>query len=233
MTTLRLLGYPVSNYVNIVRAALLEKEVPFELVVTRASQDAVFRELSPLGKIPVLETGDGALTETVAILDYLDDVFPEIPLRPEAAFARARARQTINIIQLYVEAQARQLFSGVFMGGTNPPATESSVRAMLDRATAALSQLLSPAPFFFGERPGQVDIFAFYNLDIADRVTRFVYNRSIIEEIGGLDDWLATMRARTSTCVVIAEFETSFRAYLADHGAAYRPDGTQRPFSHA
>lgn len=233
MTTLRLLGYPVSNYVNIVRAALLEKEVPFELVVTRASQDAVFRELSPLGKIPVLETGDGALTETVAILDYLDDVFPEIPLRPEAAFARARARQTINIIQLYVEAQARQLFSGVFMGGANPPATESSVRAMLDRATAALSQLLSPAPFFFGERPGQVDIFAFYNLDIADRVTRFVYNRSIIEEIGGLDDWLATMRARTSTCVVIAEFETSFRAYLADHGAAYRPDGTQRPFSHA
>lgn len=233
MTTLRLLGYPVSNYVNIVRAALLEKEVPFELVVTRASQDAVFRELSPLGKIPVLETGDGALTETVAILDYLDDVFPEIPLRPEAAFARARARQTINIIQLYVEAQARQLFSGVFMGGANPPATESSVRAMLDRATAALSQLLSPAPFFFGERPGQVDIFAFYNLDIADRVTRFVYNRSIIEEIGGLDDWLATMLARTSTCVVIAEFETSFRAYLADHGAAYRPDGTQRPFSHA
>lgn len=233
MTTLRLLGYPVSNYVNIVRAALLEKEVPFELVVTRASQDAVFRELSPLGKIPVLETGDGALTETVAILDYLDDVFPEIPLRPEAAFARARARQTINIIQLYVEAQARQLFSGVFMGGANPPATESSVRAMLDRATAALSQLLSPAPFFFGERPGQVDIFAFYNLDIADRVTRFVYNRSIIEEIGGLDDWLATMRARSSTCIVIAEFETSFRAYLADHGAAYRPDGTQRPFSHA
>lgn len=233
MTTLRLLGYPVSNYVNIVRAALLEKEVPFELVVTRASQDAVFRELSPLGKIPVLETGDGALTETVAILDYLDDVFPEIPLRPEAAFARARARQTINIIQLYVEAQARQLFSGVFMGGANPPATESSVRAMLDRATAALSQLLSPAPFFFGERPGQVDIFAFYNLDIADRVTRFVYNRSIIEEIGGLDDWLATMRARSSTCIVIAEFETSFRAYLADHGAAYRPDETQRPFSHA
>ena len=69
MTKLRLLGYPVSNYVNIVRAALLEKELPFEFVATRSSQDAAFRELSPLGKIPVLDTGEGSLTETVAILD--------------------------------------------------------------------------------------------------------------------------------------------------------------------
>lgn len=233
MTRLRLLGYPVSNYVNIVRAALLEKALSFEFVATRSSQDAAFRELSPLGKIPVLDTGEGALTETVAILDYLDDAFPEVPLRPEAALARARARQTINIIQLYVEAQARQLFAGVFMGGTNLPATEASVRVMLDRATGALSQLLSPTPFFLGDRPGQVDLFAFYNLDIADRVTRFVYDRSIVDEIGGLDDWLAAMRARPSTRVVTTEFESSFETYLADHGAAYRPDESRRPLSHA
>lgn len=233
MTGLRLRGYPVSNYVNIVRAALLEKALPFEFVATRSSQDAAFRKLSPLGKIPVLDTGEGSLTETAAILDYLDDAFPEVPLRPEAPFARARARQTINIIQLYVEAQARQLFAGVFMGGTNLPTTAASVRAMLDRATAALSQLLSPAPFFFGDRPGQVDIFAFYNLDIADRVTRFVYDRSIIDEIGGLGVWLAAMRARPSTRLVMTEFESSFVTYLADHGAAYRPDEARRPLSHA
>lgn len=233
MTRLRLLGYPVSNYVNIVRSALLEKTLPFDFVATRASQDAAFRELSPLGKIPVLETGEGTLTETIAILDYLDDAFPEVPLRPELAFARARARQTINIIQLYVEAQARQLFAGVFIGGTNLATTEASVREMLDRATAALSQLLAPAPFLFGDRPGQADIFAFFNLDIADRVTRFVYGRSIIEEIGGLENWLTAMRSRPSTKLVLADFHTSFRTYLADHGAAYRPDENLRPVSHA
>jgi glutathione S-transferase len=119
------------------------------------------------------------------------------------------------------------------MGGTNLPATEASVRVMLDRATAALSQLLSPAPFFFGDRPGQVDIFAFYNLDIADRVTRFVYDRSIIDEIGGLDNWLAAMRARPSTRLVTTEFQSSFVTYLADHGAAYRPDESRRPLPHA
>jgi glutathione S-transferase len=223
MTRLRLLGYPVSNYVNIVRAALLEKQLNFEFVTTRASQDDAFRALSPMGKIPVLETGEGALTETVAILDYLDDRFPEQPLRSASPYARAKARQTINIVQLYVEAQVRQLFAGVFMGGANAPATEAAVRAMLDRATAAMTRLLAPAPFLLGDRPGQADLFAFYNLDIADRVTRFVYGRSIIAEIGGLESWTASMRARASTQQVLADFETYFAAYLADHGAAYRP----------
>lgn len=233
MTGLRLLGYPVSNYVNIVRAALLEKQLPFEFVIARASQEPDFRRLSPLGKIPLLDTGEGYLSETVAILDYLDDEYPGVPLRHPDSFSRARSRQVINLVQLYVEAQVRQLFPGVFMGGSNPAATETSVRAMLDRATAALAQLLTPFPFLFGERPGQVDLFLYYNLDIAERVTRFVYQRSIIEEIGGLDEWLAAMRDRPSTQLVLADFDESFRTYLADHGAAYRPDEPLRPVSNA
>lgn len=233
MTPLRLLGYPVSNYVNIVRAALIEKRLAFEFVPTRASQDEAFLARSPLGKIPVLETTDGALTETVAILDYLDDAFPAVPLRPDDLFVRAQARQVINIVQLYVEAPVRQLFPGVFMGGVNLPATETMVRATLDRSTAALARLMAPAPFLAGERPGQADIFAFYNLDIADRVTRFVYDRSIVEEIGGLDTWTMAMRGRSSTMAVMADFDECFAAYLADHGAAYPSAGIQRSLHHA
>jgi glutathione S-transferase len=233
MSGLRLLGYPVSNYVNIVRAALLEKQLPFAFVITRASQEPDFRRMSPLGKIPVLDTGEGYLSETVAILDYLDDEYPGVPLRHLDSFSRARSRQIINLVQLYVEAQVRQLFPGAFMGGSNTEATEAAVRAMLDRATGALSQLLTPFPFLFGERPGQADLFLFYNLDIAERVSRFVYQRSIIDEIGGLDEWLAAMHDRPSTQLVLADFHTSFQAYLEDHGAAYRPDEPPRLHSHA
>ncbi len=233
MSHLRLFGYPVSNYVNIVRAALLEKELQFDFVIVRASQDMKFLAMSPLGKIPVLDTGAGFLSETTAILDYLDDAYPAVPLRPQDAFDRAKSRQMINIVQVYVEAQVRQLFAGVFMGGTNAPVTQTAVRIMLDRATAALSRLLEPHPFLFGNQPGQADLFAFYNLDIADRVTRFVYGRSIIDEIGGLQDWLATMHSRPSTVSIMADFAESLDVYLADHGAAYRPDKNLRPLSHA
>lgn len=233
MTLLRLLGYSVSNYVNIVRAALIEKGLEHEFVVTRSSQEPTFLQISPLGKIPVLETSEGSLTETVAILDYLDDAFPDVPLRPETPFARARARQIINIVQVYVEAQVRQLFPGVFMGGENLATTEVAVRSTLDRATAALARLLEPGPFLFGDRPMQADLFTFYNIDIADRVTRFTYARSIVEEIGGLAQWCAAMRARPSTGTVMAEFETSFEAYLAAHCASYRPDEYKRSLSNA
>lgn len=226
MTRLRLLGYPVSNYVNIVRTALLEKKIPFEFVVTRSSQDESFLAKSPLGKIPVLDIDGGFLTETTAILDYLDDAFPDMPLRPDCPFQRAASRQTISIIQLYVEAQVRQLYPGVFMGGDNPPATQTAARVMLDRATLALSRLLAPQPFLFGDRPGQADLFAYFNLDIADRVTRFTYGRSLINEIGGLTDWLARMRVRPSIRLVSADFDESFSAYLAHHGAIYRPEKT-------
>lgn len=229
MKRLRLLGYPVSNYVNIARAAMIEKQIDFEFVPTRSSQDAAFRALSPMGKIPVLETADGPLSETVAILDYLDDAYPEPSLRPVDVFGRARSRQLINIVQLYVEAQVRGLFPGVFMGGANAPATEAAIRTMLDRATGALTQIMNPQPFLFGELPGQADLFAFYNLEIAERVTRFVYDRSIIDEIGVLGSWRTAMQSLESTRVVLADFAPSFAAYLAGHGAAYR----ENELSHA
>ena len=70
-TRLRLHGHPVSNYVNIVRAALIEKQLDHDFVETGASQDEAFLAANPMGKIPVLETPHGWLGETVAILDYL------------------------------------------------------------------------------------------------------------------------------------------------------------------
>ncbi len=224
MSPLRLHGYAVSNYVNIVRAALIEKRLDFDFVDTRASQDAGFLAISPMGKIPVLETPHGWLAETVAILEYLDDAYPDAALRPADVADRARSRQIVNIIQMYVEAPARSLFPGVFADGVNPPATVAAVRATLDRATAALARLMQPSPFLFGAAPGTADLFAFYNFDVCDRVTRIVYGRSIVEEIGTLGDWWPLMRDRASSRIVLADFATCFAAYLVDHNAAYHGD---------
>jgi glutathione S-transferase len=221
MKALRLLGYPVSNYVNILRAAMIEKGLDFEFTLTGASQDEAFLAMNPMGKIPVLATPSGYLSETVAILEYLDDKYPETSLRPLDPYQRALGRQIINLVQMYVEAPARSLFAGVFMGGINAPEAVASARAVFDRSTFALSKLMAPNPFLFGDMISQADLFAFYNLDIADRLTRFVYDRSIIDEIGGLAEWRATMTSRKSTHAVLADFEKYFAAYLADRNAAY------------
>jgi glutathione S-transferase len=225
---LRLHGYGVSNYFNIAYAALLEKALPFELVEARASQDAAFLQISPMGKIPVLQTPYGWLAETVAILDYLEDAHPEPALRPADAFARAKGRQLINVVQMYIEAPTRSLFPGVFFGGQNSETVIAEARAMLDRGQAALRRLAAPAPFLLGSSLTTADLFAFYCLDIADRVSGFVHQRSLTQEIG-LTDWTALMGARASSRTVLGAFETLLPAYLAQKNAAYRPAAQRTP----
>jgi len=219
--TLRLHGYPVSNYFNIVRAALIEKGVDFQIELTRPSQDPAFLSRSPMGKIPVLETEEGWLSETIAILEYLEDRVSTPALQPSDPFDRAKGRQIINIVQLYVELPVRTLFPGVFFGGSNDESTREEARRMLDRATGALARLMVPEPYLLGPSLSHADLFSFYCLEIADRVTRFVYGRSIVSEIDGLANWWRRIAARESTVVVLADFHPAFRAYLQTNAAAY------------
>lgn len=215
---LRLHGYAVSNYFNIAHAALLESGASFEIVECRASQSPAFLQISPMGKIPVLKTPDGWIAETVAILGYIEDCFAHT--RPAAAFQRARELQLINVVQLYVELPMRSLYPGVFMGGQNSDAAIANARQTLDRSTAALRQLAQPQPYLAGEQAGHVDLFAFYCLDLAERASRHVYDRSLLHELG-LNDWAQRMAQRPSSQLVLGAFAEVFGTYLAEKEAAY------------
>src|ERR1700722_18031575 len=147
---LMLCGYPVSNYFNIARAALIEKRVDFGLEIVRAEQTREFLLQSPMGKIHFLRTPFGTIGETIAILAYLEDVIVAPKLHPADPFVRAHGRQIINVVQMYVEAQTRALFPGVFFDQFNSDAAVESARKTLDRATDALRHLMNPAPFLCG-----------------------------------------------------------------------------------
>ena len=51
-----------------------------------------FAEISPARLVPVLQDGDKLLTQSIAIIEYLDETHPEPSLLPGDAFARARIR---------------------------------------------------------------------------------------------------------------------------------------------
>ena len=89
-----LCGFAVSNYFNVVKQVLLEKQIPYteERVMTRSQDEAVLAA-SPLGKIPFIRTPQGPLCETAVILDYLEAQFPAHPLVPADAFAAAKVRE--------------------------------------------------------------------------------------------------------------------------------------------
>lgn len=219
---LRLHGYAVSNYFNAARAALIEKGIPFEIEVARASQEEAFLARSAMGKIPYLQTADGFVAETVAILDYLEDAAGGMPLLPQSPFERAKVRQVVNIVQVYIEAPLRTLFPGVFMGGTNAPETVAAARQIVDRAMRALAHIISLRPFLIGDELSYADLFAFYTFDIGERVARFSWGASLLEQVDGLPAWHGMIAARPSSQAVLCDFSKAFASYLQDKGGAWR-----------
>jgi maleylpyruvate isomerase len=89
-----------------VRIALHWKGIAFErrvvnLVGDNAEQNKPeFRALNPLGQVPVLISDHGAapLTQSMAIISYLEERFPTPPLLPADALLRARARQLAEMV---------------------------------------------------------------------------------------------------------------------------------------
>ena len=83
---LKLHGFSVSNYYNMVKLALLEKGLPFEEVTFYGGQAPQALEVSPRGKVPVLETEHGFLSETSVILDYIEQTQSGKALLPADPF---------------------------------------------------------------------------------------------------------------------------------------------------
>lgn len=92
MTNLRLLGASLSPFVRKVRIVLAEKGLPYELKqVSPFDPPADFLEISPLGKIPVLEDGDYTLADSSAICSYLEARYPTTRLYPKDPKSLGRA----------------------------------------------------------------------------------------------------------------------------------------------
>ena len=77
-------GVNASPFVRKVRAALIEKNIPYALVPQmQFGQPPEYLKISPLGKIPCLQDGDYALPDSSCILAYLERTNPKPALYPE------------------------------------------------------------------------------------------------------------------------------------------------------
>ncbi|HEY7852857.1 MAG TPA: glutathione S-transferase family protein [Caulobacteraceae bacterium] len=86
-----LYGSSFSPYVRKTLAYLAEKGLTADLKPVRfQDQDPAFREASPFGKMPGFSDGDFAISDSTAIITYLEAKHPEPPLLPTEPRARAR-----------------------------------------------------------------------------------------------------------------------------------------------
>lgn len=79
-----------------VRIALAEKGLDYERVdIDLSNRPEWIYELNATGRVPVLDDGF-VLPESAVIMGYLDDRYPEVPLLPEEAAARAQANLLVH-----------------------------------------------------------------------------------------------------------------------------------------
>ena len=182
---LTLCGFPVSNYYNKVKLALLEKGVPFneEVIPVFSTDDAVLAA-SPLAKIPYIRTPQGGLCESQAIMEYIEASYPQPPLLPADPFAAAKVRELITFIDLHLELVARELYPQAFFGGTVSEATQARVRKQLDKNIAAFKQLVKFAPYVAGDMFTQADCSAFASLPVVGMATKAVYGEDLLLAAG-------------------------------------------------
>ncbi len=184
---LTLCGFPVSNYYNKVKLALLEKDVPFveEMVKTGLTDEAVL-SASPLAKIPYIRTPQGNLCESEAILEYIEAAYPNPPLLPADPFAAAKVRELCIYIDLHLELVARDLYYQAFFGGAVSEGTQARVRKQLDKSIPAVKRLLKFGPYAAGDTFTLADCAAYASLPVVGMATKAIYGEDLLLA-GGID----------------------------------------------
>lgn len=145
---LQLFGYWRSSASFRVRLVLQLKGLGYEQHPVNLRQgeqkEKAYRRVNPQGLVPFLIDGDVQLSQSVAIMEYLDETYPAYPLMPSAPEERARVRQIVNMIACdthplnnlrvlnYLEQEL----------GQSKTARDAWYRHWIDETFTALEQLL-------------------------------------------------------------------------------------------
>lgn len=137
---------------------------PVHLVRDGGEQHAAdYREVNPQGLVPVLMDGSRVVRQSLAIIEYLDETWPENPLLPATARDRARVRGLAQIIACEIHPlnnlRVLQFFDHTWH--VPQPERDGWVKHWIGEGFTALETLLRDNPstgeFCEGDIPGLAD----------------------------------------------------------------------------
>jgi glutathione S-transferase len=201
---LKLHGAPLSNYYNMVKTALLEKGLEYEAVMAPPSQEEEFLAKSSMGKIPCLETDNGFVAESLAIIEYLDEIQPQPALLPADPYARAKVRELMPSLELYVELVARRGF-GALRGKPVADEVVESIKADLPKGIAAVQRLMKFSPWIAGEEFTYADLVGYFTFTLANLSAKANADLDLFEQLPGSQEWFDAVAARDSVKQAVAD----------------------------
>jgi maleylacetoacetate isomerase len=169
-----------------VRWALAHKGIAFESVIidllAGEQHGAALLAKNPIGHVPSLvlrdDAGERVLSESVAILEYLEETVPDPPLYPRDAWGRARVRQLVELVNSGV--QPLQNLAVLARHSEERAEQKAWAAHWNERGLAAYEELLrrdGGGPFSYGDSLTVADLYLVPQVYSARRfgvdVTRF------------------------------------------------------------
>jgi maleylacetoacetate isomerase len=161
-----LYGYWRSSAAYRVRIALELKRLDYDHkgidLRTGAQSGVGYKLLNPQGLVPYLIDGEVGLNQSLAIIEYLDEVYPEPRLLPDAPVARARVRAAAMAIacDIHPVNNLRVLKYLKSPLGHEQAEIDAWAQHWIETGFAALEEIAegSPGPYLFGDTVTLADV---------------------------------------------------------------------------
>lgn len=223
-----LYDHPLSPYAQKVRIMLREKKQPFEMIIPDglgSGASTSYAAHNPRMEVPALVVGDTTLFDSTIILEYLEDRFPDPPLRPADPLDRARCREIEEVCDTHYEAINWGLGEIRFFGRGG--ARTDELRASAARETAALQSWLeaqiSPSGWLTGDNYGWADLVAVPYVTMSQI---FGFPPAPTSKLNG---WLEKVIARPAVAKTIGEAAAAV-AGMAHYSGLLDEGGMRRHF---
>jgi maleylacetoacetate isomerase len=148
-----------------VRIALNLKRVGYDAIPVNLLKgehlNPEYETVNPQKRVPVLDTGQGVLLQSPAILEYLDEAYPEPPLLPVGAVQRARVRAVAAIIGCDIHPLNNLGPLNYLKDRLGQPkeAVKAWYSHWVHEGFQAVEALLEPGPYAFGDRVTLADVY--------------------------------------------------------------------------
>jgi len=176
-----------SLYSTRVRAQVRHKGLAIEFVCPRELRSEALKATFPLGQLPVLQLGDGELlAESTVILNYLEEMFPQNPLRGESALDKARANMFVRWSDTHLAPVITPMIRDATLLGTRAvDGAADSVRQELHK----LNRLIISQADCGGRDTHIGDICATVSLSFLQAVFELCTSKSLFDEFPVVVDW--------------------------------------------
>jgi maleylacetoacetate isomerase len=130
-----------------------------------------YRALNPQGRVPLLELAPGVrLSQSSAIIEYLDERYPQPPLLPAEPLQRARVREVAALIGCDIHPLHNvAVLDRLRQSGLDETQVGEWIRHWISEGLGVVEGLLAQQGFCFGDEPGLADVYLIPELYAAER----------------------------------------------------------------